>query len=221
LARAMVSLGNACKVRTRALLSNMDAPLGRAAGNWLEVKEAVACLEGKGPDDLQKLVVECAAHLLVQTRKTDSLNKARGLAAKCLAGGEPREKWNEMLKAQGAALAAFERKLKLDSTAPVAFELTTPRAGYVSRCDARIIGELIRDLGGGRLTKDSRLNYDVGIDQLRKPGEHVERGAVLARVHAASVAQAKAALERLCAAFQISARKPRLRPPIAGMITKG
>ncbi len=68
LAQTMVSLGHECGVNTRALLTNMDVPLGRAAGNWLEVKEAVACLECRGPDDLQELVVECAAHLLLLTR---------------------------------------------------------------------------------------------------------------------------------------------------------
>src|SRR6266446_5979393 len=89
LARAMVELGNNCGVNTRALLTNMDAPVGRAAGNWLEVKEAVACLEGRGsrgegeapahsaPDDLRELVLNCAAHLLVQSGKTKSLDPAR------------------------------------------------------------------------------------------------------------------------------------------------
>jgi pyrimidine-nucleoside phosphorylase len=218
LALAMVSLGNACKVRTRALLSNMDTPLGAAAGNWLEVKEAVACLDGRGPEDLRELVVECAAHLLVQTRKAVSRNKARRVAAGCLAAGKPRQKWNEMLKAQGANLGAFERRLEQDSTAAVVAVLKTPKAGYVARCDARIIGELIRDLGGGRLTKDSALNYDVGIDQLHKPGEPVERGDILARVHAASAGQAKGALERLARAFQISRNKPKLRPLVARII---
>jgi thymidine phosphorylase len=218
LALAMVSLGNACKVRTRALLSNMDTPLGRAAGNWLEIKEAVACLDGRGPEDLRELVVECAAHLLVQTRKAASRTRARRVAVECLAGGKPRQKWNEMLKAQGANLGAFEHKLKQDSTAAVVAELKASQAGYVSRCDARLIGELVRDLGGGRLTKDSALNYDVGVDQLRKPGEHVNRGDILARVHAVSAGLAKGALKRLGGAFQISRHKPRLRPLVAGII---
>ena len=69
LAQALVALGNECGVNTRALLTDMDTPLGRAAGNWLEVKESVPCLEGRGPDDLRELVLACAAHLLVQTGK--------------------------------------------------------------------------------------------------------------------------------------------------------
>src|SRR4051812_12280650 len=69
LAVAMVELGNECGVNTRALLTNMDRPLGRAAGNWLEVKESVQCLEGLGPPDLRELVLGFAAHLLVQTEQ--------------------------------------------------------------------------------------------------------------------------------------------------------
>jgi pyrimidine-nucleoside phosphorylase len=110
---------------------------------------------------LRELVVDCAAHLLVQTRKAKNLASARKQAGDCLATGVPRRKWDEMLEAQGADLA-FRRKLTKDSTAPVVIELRSQRAGYISRCDARIIGEVIRDLGGGRLTKDSVINYDVG-----------------------------------------------------------
>ena len=82
LAQAMVRLGNDCGVNTRALLTNMDVPLGRAAGNWLEVKEAVACLECRGPDDLQELVVECAAKLLEQTQRKARLAQGRALAVR-------------------------------------------------------------------------------------------------------------------------------------------
>ncbi len=95
----------------------MNTPLGRAAGNWLEVKESVDCLENKGPDDLRELVIDCAAHLLVQTKKSKSLAAARKLAEDCLNSGEPRKKWDEMIVAQGADLKAFNQKLALDSTA--------------------------------------------------------------------------------------------------------
>src|SRR5882757_5612566 len=84
LAKAMVALGNGCGVNTRAILTDMNTPLGRAAGNWLEVKEAVACLDGKGPADLLELVIDSAAHLLVQTKKFKSFTAARKLAEDCL-----------------------------------------------------------------------------------------------------------------------------------------
>jgi pyrimidine-nucleoside phosphorylase len=218
LGKDMVTLGNQCGVNTRAILSDMNAPLGRAAGNWLEVKESIACLEGKGPGDLRELVFDSAAHLLIQTRKSKTLATARKLAEDCLNSGEPRQKWDELLAAQGADLKAVNRKLALDSTAKMVVELKPEKAGYVSKCDARIIGEVIRDLGGGRLTKEAAINYDVGIDQIVKPGERVEKTAALGRIHAAGPVQAKTAVERLKTAFKISAKRPAKIPLIAEII---
>jgi len=235
LAQALVGLANECGVHTRALLTNMEIPLGRAAGNWLEVKESVACLEGcplrsrssvppsgkEGQEaeervaaDLRELVVACAAHVLVQTGKAQDLAAAEKKASDCLASGAPRKKWDEMLAAQGADLVAFNERLALDHTAPVVIELEAPGSGFVSRCDSRIIGEVVRDLGGGRFFKEASINYDVGIDCLAKPGEAIEAGEVLARVHAADLAQADAAAERLRTAFAVSAEPPGVRPLI-------
>jgi pyrimidine-nucleoside phosphorylase len=218
LAKAMVALGNQCGTNTRAILTDMNTPRGRAAGNWLEVKESVECLEGKGPADLLELVVDSAAHLLVQTKKSKSLAAALKLAEDCLTSGEPRKKWDEMLIAQDADLKAFNRKLALDFTAKTVVELKSEKTGYVSKCDARIIGEVIRDIGGGRLTKDSVINYDVGVDQLVKPGERVEKSGTLCRVHAADSVQAKTAIARLKTAFEISARRPPVKPLVQEVI---
>jgi pyrimidine-nucleoside phosphorylase len=219
LANAMVALGNQCGVNTRAILTDMNTPLGHAAGNWLEVKESVACLENKGPADLRQLVIESAAHLLVQTRKSNRLVAARKLAADCLDSGAPRAKWNEMLVAQGANLKAFARKLSAEPTASAVLELKSPGNGFVSRCDARIIGEVVRDLGGGRLTQDSKINYDVGVDTIAKPAKHIAKNSILARIHASSRAQAKEAIERLRPAFEISAKPRKMAPLISEIVS--
>jgi pyrimidine-nucleoside phosphorylase len=218
LAKAMVALGNECGVNTRAILTDMNTPLGCAAGNWLEVKESVDCLENKGPNDLRQLVIDSAGHLLVQTKKSKSPAAARKLAENCLNSGEPRAKWDEMIVAQGADLKAFNGKLALDSTVKTVVKLKSEKAGYVSKCDARIIGEVIRDLGGGRLTKESAINFDAGVDQIAKPGERVEKGGTLCRVHAADSVQAKSATTQLKTAFEISARRPALAPLVQQMI---
>ena len=112
--------------------------------------------------------------------KSKSLAAARKLAEDCLNSGAPRQKWDEMIVAQGADLKAFNRKLALDSTATVVAEVKSEKSGYISKCDARIIGEVIRDLGGGRLTKESAINYDVGVDQIAKPGERWKNPACFA-----------------------------------------
>jgi pyrimidine-nucleoside phosphorylase len=241
LARAMVALGNKCGVNTRALLTDMNTPLGRSAGNWLEVKETVAVLETHlggtrstashsnreirdavecVPPDLRELILACAAHLLVQTRKAKSFDAACQRAGNCLASGAPRKKWDEMLAAQGADLLAFNKKLALDHTAPAVVELKANGSGFVSRCDARLIGKVIRDLGGGRLTKESVTNHGVGVDRLAKPGEPVSKGSTLARIHAGSRAQAEAARARLKAAFEILAKPKKTAPLVLETITR-
>jgi thymidine phosphorylase len=218
LAQAMVALGKACGVNTRAVLTDMNTPLGRAAGNWLEVKESVACLDGHGPEDLRSLVLTFAAHLLVQTGKSKNLKAAHQQAQDSLNSGAPRAKWDEMLAAQGAKLTAFNKKLARDHTARVVVELKSTRTGFVSLCDARIIGEAIRDLGGGRLTKESAINYDVGIDQLAKPGEAVQPGAILCRVHATNRTQADSARTRIKTAFAFTDAPPKTPPLIHEVI---
>ncbi len=222
LARAMVALGNECGTNTRAILTDMHTPLGRAAGNWLEVKESVACLEPGGNvggiEDLRALILDSAPNLLVQTKKSKSLSTARKLAGACLNSGEPRRKWDEMIIAQGADLKAFNQKLRRDSTARCVAEVKSEKSGYLSRCDARTIGEVIRDLGGGRLTKEAAINYDVGVDQLAKPGERIVNGGTLGRIHAADSVHAKTAVMRLKTAFEISGKRAKPAPLVFEII---
>ncbi len=204
LARAMVALGGECGLKVRALLTRMDAPLGRAAGNWLEVRESVDCLEGRGPDDLRLLVLELAAQLLTLTGLEREFEAARARARACLDSGLPRRKWDELLAAQGADLAAFASMLGRDTLAPGLAECRAVRGGWIAGCDARAVGELARDLGGGRLTKNAVIDPRVGVDALAKVGEHVEPGALLGRVHARDSAAARAGADRLRTAFQIA-----------------
>ena len=196
LAKSIVNLATECGVQTTALLTDMNTPIGRAAGNWLEVKESIACLEGDGPADLEELVIACAAQL-------PGCDTER--AASELASGRPREKFNELLAAQGADLAAFEAKLKQDTTAPVVREFPASGNGYLATCDARVIGEVVRDLGGGRQTKEAKIQPDVGLDQMLKPGEAIDRP--LCRIHARTEADADMAAERLAGAFGITDEK--------------
>jgi len=218
LAESMVALGRESGVNMRALLTDMNTPLGRAVGNWLEVKESVACLEGHGPPDLRELVIAFAAHLLLQTRRTASPEAASQMAAECLDSGAPRRKWDEMLQAQRADQDAFARRLLLDHPAPVVCELRAERGGYVSKCDARIIGELIRDLGGGRVVKESTVDPEIGVDRLAKPGDMVGLNATLARVHLRDKDQLDLALSRLRPAFEIVGESPPTEPLICQVV---
>jgi pyrimidine-nucleoside phosphorylase len=220
LAQSMVTLGKECGVNTRAVLNNMDIPTGRAAGNWLEVKEAVECLRFKAETSVSELVVELAGELLNQTGRVEIAQQGVfPLAIKEMQSGRALAKWEQMLAAQGTDMQLYEQKLAQDTTAPVVLELKAPQSAIIGACNARISGEIVRDLGGGRLTKESAINHDVGIDQMKKPGEAVHAGDLLARVHAATHDEANAAMTRLKSAFTFSDEPPVLYVPNCEVIT--
>ncbi|KAJ4349335.1 uncharacterized protein N0V89_007949 [Didymosphaeria variabile] len=202
LADGMAKLGNACGVKVEAFLNDMDTPLGRTAGNWLEVVESVECLENRGPDDLRDLVLQCAGRLLVLTGREPDLDAGLAKAKACLESGAPRTKWIELLEAQGADLKAYEEKLKSPIQA-FALPLTATKSGTISSCNARIIGEVVRDLGGGRALKDSVLDLNVGIAEIKKPGERVEQGEKLCVLYARNESEAAANAERTRSAWSI------------------
>ena len=217
LARCMVQLGNAAGVRTRALLTDMNTPLGRAAGNWLEVREAVECLKAKGPPDLESLVIECAAHLLVETKKAPDVQTGRNVAIKCLGSGEPLRKWEEMLNAQGADRKAYLAKLGANTGRKV-LEIRSSSSGFIQACHAHVLGGIVRELGAGRVQKDAMIDPDAGIDLLVKPGERVDRGDLLCRVHASTT---PSDLEpRVLAAFTISESAPQSTPLIRDVMQR-
>src|SRR5690606_10143919 len=161
--------------RTEAFLNPMSDPLGRTAGNWLEVVESVECLEGRGPDDLRNLVVECAARLLVLSGKAADLQAATRAATACLNSGAPRRTWDEMLAAQGADLDATAKLLS--QTPPgLIREVVAQRSGQVTAADANAIGEVVRDLGGGRLVAGATIRPFVGVSAMKQAGEPVQAG---------------------------------------------
>ena len=206
LANTMSRLAGDCGVATQSILSPMDAPLGRSAGNWLEVRESVECLKNEGPADLRALVIECAAQLLKLTDRAPSLVAGRKLASDCLATRQPLEKWEAMLAAQGADLAAYHKKLAKGDTAKSVVEVPSTKSGVVRDVDARAIGEVVRDLGGGRLSKGAAVDFEVGVDAMKQIGEPIRKGEPLARVHVTDSGASAKAVERVLSAFVVSPR---------------
>jgi pyrimidine-nucleoside phosphorylase len=214
LAQDMVRMASDCGVKTRALVTSMDVPLGKSAGNWLEILEVEACLRGNGPEDLRCLVVEMAAELLVLTGYEGSMEGARQRALRALVNGEALARWGKLLQAQGVDLEVYARQLRGGSTAAVVREYPADRSGTVIRCDALEIGECVRDMGGGRFKKADQPRLEVGVDRLAKPGEWVRSGDVLARVHANSVEACDQIWSELRRAIEIGDAAPAVQPMI-------
>ena len=173
LADAMVSVGRAAGVATHALLNPMDQPLGRTAGNALEVAECVDVLQGGGPQDLIDLTLDLAAKLVATPR--EKLQQR-------LHDGSAWQKFFAMVEAQGGDASALE-KMREVHRAPVVTDLRAPAAGILSKIDALEVGRLCVELGAGRAKAGDAVDFSVGVECLRKEGEVVAAGAPVLRVH--------------------------------------
>jgi thymidine phosphorylase len=206
LAETMVGLGQAHGVRTVALLTDMDAPLGMACGNWLEVAESVATLRNEGPGDLTELVLALAHEMLDLAGLTDAD------PARALADGSALEAWDRMIRAQGgdpnAALAE----------AMVRHEVVAPASGYLRRLDCRGVGIAVWRLGAGRSRKEDPVSPTAGAICVRKPGERVEEGEPVLVLHADERALLDPALAALEGAIEIGPEPPEPRPLVVDRI---
>jgi len=180
LAAGLEAAGTRNGVDTSHMLTPMDEPLGAAVGNALEVKEAIACLQGGGPPDLRELVLDLAERVA---------DADRSKLADWLDQGQAWDKFVRMVEAQGGDVRALERPGEFHP-APVVRELKAPRAGTVTRVDAGAIGGMVVRLGGGRTRAEDAIDFAVGFDQIRKCGSVVEAGETLLRLHARNAAQA-------------------------------
>jgi len=178
LARSLVQTGARMNVKSAALITDMNQPLGRMVGNSVEVDEAVALLCEKGPDDLLRLTVALAAELLVLTGVSANAEEASATVRARIASGEGLAKLREMVAAQGGDLDRTRER------APVS-QWQAPRAGYVTAVDAEALGDVLIDLRGGRRVMTDRVNPAVGLEMLFRVGEEVEAGQPMVRVFAA------------------------------------
>jgi thymidine phosphorylase len=186
LAETMVGLGAAHGVRTVALLTSMESPLGRGVGNALEVAEAVEVLQGGGPQDLREVCLAVAAEMLALGGRPDAD------PARALADGTALEVWRAMVRAQdGDPDAPLPR-------APHVQTVTADRAGVLQRLDARAVGTAAWRLGAGRARKEDEVSPSAGVRCLVRPGQRVEAGTPLLELHADDVgrlAEGRSALD--------------------------
>ncbi len=196
LAQTMVALGQEHGVTTRALLTRMDSPLGRAVGNGLEVAECVAALSGDGPPDLMEVTLALAAEML-------ALAGIAADPAAALADGRALESFRAMVVAQGG---------DPDAPAPAAAHVTTalpaPADGWLTGLDALQVGTAAWRLGAGRARKEDPVSAAAGVICLAKPGERVQRGQPLLELHADDPARFGPATAALDGAATVAAEPP-------------
>lgn len=195
LADAMTATGEATGTRTIALLNPMSEPLGHAVGNALEVIEAIACLRGEGPSDLEKLTLDLAAAVCDTPKEK--------LSAR-LRDGSAWDKFRQLVSAQGGDVDALE-KLGSIHAAPVVRDIPSPGSGRLASFDAGMIGQAALELGAGRARADDSVDFAVGFDQLAKCGQFLQAGETIARVHARDQSAADGAIAAIRAAACVQA----------------
>jgi pyrimidine-nucleoside phosphorylase len=190
LADAMVAVGRGAGVETHAMLHPMNEPLGRTAGNALEVAECVDVLHGGGPEDLIELTLELAAKLVPKSR--EQLRRR-------LSDGSAWEKFVSMVEAQGGDASALE-KLREIHRAPIVTDVCASSDGALVKLDALEIGRLCVELGAGRAKAGDAVDFAVGVECLHKEGERVSSGEPVLRVHSRGAVDAAALPGRI---FQV------------------
>jgi thymidine phosphorylase len=207
LAQTMVALGEEHGVRTRALLTTMDVPLGRAVGNAVEVEESVAALQGEGPPDLMEVTLALAAQML-------ALAGIEAAPAAAIADGRALAAYRAMVIAQGG-----DPDAPLPRAAHVQAALPAPADGWLTRLDALKVGTAAWRLGAGRARKEDSVSAAAGVICLAKPGDQVRQGQPLLELRADDPERFGPALAALDDAIQVSEQAlPPLPSPVIGTV---
>jgi thymidine phosphorylase len=210
----MIELGRRAGREVVCMLTDMDQPLGQAVGNALELREALATIRGEGPHDLSELVLGSVAHLLALSDLGIDKAEGRRRAEQAVSDGSAVEAYEHWIRAQDGDPA--ESALP---TAAVVHQVKAPAAGVVERLGAIQVGVAALHLGAGRQTKEDVIDHAVGILCLRKRGDEVAAGDVLAEIHARNVASAAEAEAAVLAAYTIGNESPRERSIVLDTIS--
>ncbi|MDX2207466.1 MAG: thymidine phosphorylase [Gemmatimonadales bacterium] len=203
LARTMIGVGEQAGCRTVALLTAMDRPLGRAAGNAIEVVESIHSLRGDGPDDLMEVTLALGVEMLLIAGGADSREAALDTLHAAIRSGAALEKFRAVIAAQGGDPRVVDEPSLLP-TAPVIREVHAGQSGRMPPLPPRSLGELIITLGGGRRVAADNVDPAVGLEIVPRAGQPVERGDLIATVHARSGADAAAAATSLGRSIELA-----------------
>ncbi len=179
LAESLVETAALNHLPTRALITRMDEPLGYAAGNWLETREAIDCLNGKGPQDVMEVTLALSAQMLLMAGITKSESEAFDMLNEVIHSGKAFEKICQIVEYQNGDVSYLFEPEKY-AVSKIEEKILAPQPGYISTVNALTIGRAVVQLGGGRQVMEDRIDYKAGIILKVKVGDHVNKGDVLA-----------------------------------------
>jgi pyrimidine-nucleoside phosphorylase len=220
LAESLVSIGVASGLRTEALITSMDAPLGRMVGNSLEVIESIETLKGKGSGDLERLSVLLAARMLIVAGVESDEERAELRIRDALRSGAGVEKLRAIIEFQGGDPHVVDDYGRLPA-APDRHDVTAPRSGYVAALHAGHVGQAAVALGAGRARLDDVIDPGVGIEVIAHVGTVVREGETVLRVHHRGGRGLEDAERLLGEAVEIGDAMPSPRPIVVDRVHHG
>ena len=219
LARQMVSIGTGAGKNTIAVVTKMDEPLGNAVGNALEIQEVIDTLNGNGPKDLLEVSLVLGAFMLILAGKTDTVEEGIGILEGTIADGSAKTKFKELIEAQGGNSDILDNSGLLPK-ANIIMNITADAEGFVGSIDAKTIGKASLVLGGGRETKESSIDYSVGVVLKKKVGDRVESGECVALLYANEPDRLKQAEELVREAYVFSDKPVQRQKLIKWIVSK-
>jgi pyrimidine-nucleoside phosphorylase len=217
LAKAMVAIGTRAGVRTEALITDMDAPLGRAVGNALEIVECLELLNGGGPDDLRAIVLRLASRMVMLAGVAASAEAAAERVGAALARGEALQTFRRMVERQGGDPHVVDRPALLP-VAPGSTTVRASRAGYLTQMRAAAIGRASNVLGAGRAVVGAVIDHGVGLLLLAKPGDAVRDGQPIVELRHRDGRGVDEAVALVTQALTIGDAPPPARPKVLGEV---
>ena len=213
LARLMVETGEEMGKKVVALITDMDQPLGRAIGNALEVAECVEVMRGNfsGLEDLVELTLELGAWMLLLGGRVQDVAEGRALCEELLRNGHALERFRQLVHEQGGLVAAVDDFTQLPQAAHTA-KIAAPASGFLTAIECERMGVAGVLLGGGRQTKEDRVDPAVGIVLHKKVGDAVQVGETLCTIHYNETKRLQEALPVIEAAYAIGPQRLVARP---------
>lgn len=182
LANAMINIGKKLGKDTKAMITDMNQPLGNTIGNALEVKEAIETVKGNGPKDFTELVLTAGEIMLVQGKIAKNKNEARAMLEDAINSGKAFEKLKKMVEYQGGNVKQIEDPNLLPQ-AKFKTQMKSQKEGYIDNIHSMNLGILSMKLGGGREKKEDSINYAVGLEMKVKKGDKIKKDDILATVY--------------------------------------
>ncbi len=217
LAGLMVETGKHMGKRVVALITDMDQPLGRTAGNAMEIAECIDVLSGAGPADVRELSLELAGWMFFLANRTPGVAEGRRLAEEMIASGRARDKFREIVRLQGGDVRAVYEPQRLPQ-ARAKLDVNAAAEGFIVAIDCEKLGIACGVLGGGREKKEDKIDPAVGLEFHRRLGDRVERGAPLVTLHYNADARLREARQLVESSYRVGDKAPAMRPLVHKVI---